>query len=128
MNLKNHYAVVRPDLSATAVAVTPSIYEQLNQRFDDFKGHVLIAVHEFENDWDMWERHPAGDEVVVLMSGAATLVLQTEAGEQRHELTESGSYVIVPKNSWHTAKVQVSTRMLFFTPGAGTEHRPLSDE
>jgi oxalate decarboxylase/phosphoglucose isomerase-like protein (cupin superfamily) len=72
------------------------------------------------------ERHPAGEELVMLLSGAATLVLEDESGqEQSVHLSDPGSYVLVPRNVWHTARTSVPTTMLFLTPGAGTEHRPV---
>ncbi len=33
------------------------------------------------------------------------------------------TFVVVPKNTWHTAKVHAPTMMLFVTPGEGTENR-----
>lgn len=74
----------------------------------------------------MWERHPAGEELVMLLSGAATVVLE-EAGQERIvQLSDPGAYVLVPQNVWHTARTSVPTTMLFLTPGAGTEHRPVA--
>jgi hypothetical protein len=34
-------------------------------------------------------------------------------------------HVLVPPNTWHTVRTEVATTMLFLTPGAGTEHRPV---
>jgi hypothetical protein len=34
-------------------------------------------------DWNHWERPPAGDEVLVLLSGALELVLEAAAVEER---------------------------------------------
>jgi quercetin dioxygenase-like cupin family protein len=42
-------------------------------------------------------------------------------------LAKPGSYVLVPTNTWHTARTDVATTMLFLTPGLGTEHRPVED-
>ena len=38
-------------------------------------------------------------------------------------LDTPGSFVVVPKNTWNTAKVHAPTTMLFVTPGEGTENR-----
>lgn len=123
MKLQDTFAVLKPDLSVEPVPVSPTIYQELEGRFDRFEGHVLIAVHEFDADWPTWEKHPAGDEVVVLLAGCATMVLKTAAGEKVVELAEPGSCVIVPRDTWHTARVSAPTRMLFVTPGEGTENR-----
>jgi oxalate decarboxylase/phosphoglucose isomerase-like protein (cupin superfamily) len=63
----------------------------------------------------------------MLLSGAATVVLEESTGERAVELAQPGSYVLVPRNTWHTAKTEVPTTMLFLTPGIGTEHRPVED-
>jgi quercetin dioxygenase-like cupin family protein len=38
-------------------------------------------------------------------------------------LTEPGSFVIVPKGTWHTARIAKPTSMLFVTPGEGTQNK-----
>jgi mannose-6-phosphate isomerase-like protein (cupin superfamily) len=119
------FAVLRPDLTVAPVDVTPGIYEQLDRDFDNFKGHVLVSTHAFSEDWPTWERHPAGDELVCLLSGEATMVFERDGKETPVRLSEPGSYVLVPRGTWHTARTSVSTTMLFVTPGEGTENRPV---
>ena len=123
MNLEETFAVIRPDHSVDVAPVTPSLYEQLDQKYDQFRDHSLVALHEFVSDWGVWERHPAGDEIVVLLSGAATLTLRHDDGDETVALAEAGTFVIVPRNTWHTAHIGTPTRMLFITPGEGTENR-----
>ena len=85
----------------------------------------LVSEWTFTEDWQGWERHPAGEELVMLLAGSATLVLE-EAGQERSiPLSRAGSYVLVPRNVWHTARTAVPATLLFLTPGAGTEHRPV---
>jgi quercetin dioxygenase-like cupin family protein len=120
MNLESTFVVLDRAHAATPVAVTPAIWQELNERFEGFEGRVLLSCFSFDKDWDSWERHPAGDEIVCLLSGAVTMVIE---GQEGVRLTEPGSYVIVPRNSWHTAKTSVPTKMLFVTPGKATEHR-----
>ena len=86
-------------------------------------GSGALQVHEFNADWPTWEIHPSGDEIVVLQPGTATLVLRGDDGETRVQLAGPGAYVVVPRNTWHTARVSGTTRMLFITPGEGTENR-----
>lgn len=111
---------------ADAIPVSDSFWQELaagaHPQLD--RGRLMSAFT-FSEPWSMWERHPAGEELVMLLSGAATVVLD-EAGEQRSVLLDSpGSYVLVPRNIWHTTHTAVPTTMLFLTPGAGTEHRPV---
>lgn len=117
------FAVLTPALAVQAVPVTPSLYADLERDFASFKHHVLISGYEFSADWSTWERHPAGDEMVLLLSGRVTLTLEAQSGETLVELADPGSYAIVPRGIWHTARVPVPSRMLFITPGEGTEIR-----
>jgi mannose-6-phosphate isomerase-like protein (cupin superfamily) len=123
VKLDETFAILKPDLSIDTIAVTPSVYAELDARFDHFKSHVLVASYEFESDWGVWEIHPAGDEIVILLSGAATLRMKIDSTEKVVELRESGSFAVVPRNTWHTAKIREATRMMFVTPGEGTENR-----
>lgn len=123
MNLQDTFAVLKPDLLFDLIKVSPTIYQELDENYNNFKGHTLVSTYEFDSDWGMWERHPAGDELVILLSGAAKMLLKQPTGEEVVALTEPGDYLIVPKNIWHTARVSEPTRMLFITPGEGTEHR-----
>lgn len=124
-DLSSDFVVLGPDQAATAMPVSPSLYEELDTRFNSFKDHWLVAVHSFDADWPSWEVHPAGDEIVVLLSGEVTLVLNNNGGDQAIELNMPGSYVIVPRDTWHTARIGAPSRMLFITPGEGTENRVL---
>jgi quercetin dioxygenase-like cupin family protein len=84
----------------------------------------LVSQFSFDTDWQSWERHPAGEEFVCLLEGSVELVLEIGGEHQRVALSQPGEYVLVPKNTWHTAKVRKPARMLFITPGEGTENRP----
>jgi quercetin dioxygenase-like cupin family protein len=121
-DLSEVFAVLAPDQRVTAVPVTPTIYEQLDRDFGGFRGHVLVAKYAFDADWPTWERHPAGDEIVVLLSGAAELVLDRGGSRESMSLAQPGRYVIVPKGTWHTARIAKAAEMLFITPGEGTEN------
>jgi len=73
--------------------------------------------------WDSWERHPAGEEVVLLISGRVDLIQDLDGEHRRIEL-HPGEYAINPPGVWHTADVIEPGDGLFITPGRGTEHRP----
>jgi mannose-6-phosphate isomerase-like protein (cupin superfamily) len=84
---------------------------------------TLIAVMESETDWTSWEMHPHGDEIVYLLSGAATMVFE-RAGEAELTPLTPGHAVIVPAGTWHRALVAQPCRMLFVTYGEATQHKP----
>jgi quercetin dioxygenase-like cupin family protein len=89
---------------------------------DGDKGR-LVMMDEARSTWTSWERHPAGEEVVVLLSGRVTLIQEIDGREQRTEMGP-GQAVINPKGVWHTCDVHEPGQTLFVTPGRGTEHRP----
>ncbi|MGB1580562.1 MAG: cupin [Nevskiales bacterium] len=122
MNLEAVFAVLKPDMSVDTIDVTTDVYEQLDSRFNNFIGHSLVAMHSFTADWGGWEKHPKGDELVVLISGSVRMALKLPEGERETELNQPGSYVVVPRGVWHTAKVDAAASLLFITPGEGTEH------
>lgn len=113
--------ILSPELIATAKAVTPTFYQELDEEFSAFAGHTLISTYAFDEPWPTWEVHPEGDEFVYLISGDAEFDLWSEAGgEQSLRVNKPGSYVVVPKGVWHTARPHKPTNMLFVTPGEGT--------
>ena len=124
-NLAEVFAVLKPDLSVQQVVNEPSLYVELDENFAGFKGHVLIAMHDFSEDWPSWECHPAGDEIVVLLSGRCEFLLKTENSIQTLLLTEPGDYAVVPQGVWHTAKIAEMAKVLFITPGENTQNATL---
>jgi quercetin dioxygenase-like cupin family protein len=84
-----------------------------------------MSAFTFSGPWGTWERHPAGEELVMLLSGAATLLLDESGVTRTVSLANVGEYVLIPPGVWHTASTHVPTTMLFLTPGKGTEHKPV---
>jgi mannose-6-phosphate isomerase-like protein (cupin superfamily) len=110
--------------AATLLEVTPDFWERLEER-GDLHGGRLISAYRFEKDWASWERHPAGDEVVVQLAGAMDFVLD-EGGRERSVPLRGRAALVVPRGVWHTARVLAPSEAIFVTRGAGTEHRPLA--
>tara|TARA_R110002073_G_scaffold90500_1_gene213609 strand:- start:877 stop:1272 length:396 start_codon:yes stop_codon:yes gene_type:complete len=118
----DHFVVLKPDLSLDQLEISRDIYQKLDENYDQFRSHSLIAAHQFTEDWPSWEMHPHGDEMVVLLSGQAVFLLRRESGDEPIELNKPGAFVIVPKGIWHTARISEATSMLFVTPGEGTQN------
>jgi len=91
---------------------------------DDGAEGRLVSLHRFTADWDSWEMHPAGEEVVICIEGAMTLVQELESGELREIPLSAGDYAINPRGLWHTANVPVAAQAVFITAGWGTQGRP----
>ena len=105
---------------------TPECLAAYAERFaDDGTGGRLVCVLAQGQTWDSWERHPAGEEVVYLISGRVDLV-QELGGAEHLVALHSGEAVVNPANVWHTARVIEPGYALFITPGAGTEIRPVA--
>jgi mannose-6-phosphate isomerase-like protein (cupin superfamily) len=126
-NITSTYLHVRDDGRTDSIPVSDSFWQEIAagklSRLDEGR---LMSAFSFSEPWSMWERHPAGEELVMLLSGSVTVVLEELGQERTVQLNDPGSYVLVPRNVWHTARTSVQTTMLFLTPGAGTEHRPVS--
>jgi mannose-6-phosphate isomerase-like protein (cupin superfamily) len=116
-------------LGATAVAQPPFTgmdwYQGYGERHDhDGAEGRLVSMYRFTENWDSWEMHPAGDEVVLCISGRMTLH-QEHADGSTHDVTIGpNEYVINPPGTWHTADIEGEATALFITAGLGTEHRP----
>jgi mannose-6-phosphate isomerase-like protein (cupin superfamily) len=120
------YLHFRDDGRADTIPVSQTFWEELSAgKLPQLDQGRLMSAFSFAEPWSMWERHPAGEELVMLLAGAATVVLEVDGREHAVSLSEPGSFVLVPRNVWHTARTSVPTTMLFLTPGAGTEHRAL---
>jgi mannose-6-phosphate isomerase-like protein (cupin superfamily) len=122
-SLSSTYVVLGDNGDAIPVAVSDRFFEQLESKFGDFKGKRLISHFTFNKDWETWEMHPAGEEFVCLLSGQVDLILEQNGVENTVQLSTSGSYVLVPRGTWHTARVHTPSSMLFITPGEGTQNR-----
>jgi mannose-6-phosphate isomerase-like protein (cupin superfamily) len=120
------YLHVRDGGKTDAISVSDSFWEEVaDGAYPQLDQGRLMSAFTFSEPWSTWERHPAGEELVMLLSGTATIVLEDSGQERAVQLSDPGSYVLVPQNVWHTARTTVPTTMLFLTPGAGTEHRPI---
>lgn len=102
-----------------------SWYEGYGARHDgDGIDGRLVSMFAFTADWDSWEMHPHGDEVVLCISGAMTLHQEFADGTTASVTIGPGEYAINPPGCWHTADVGGAATGLFITAGLGTEGRP----
>ena len=106
---------------------TPEYLEAYGRRFaDDGREGRLVTMGRSAESWTTWERHPAGEEVVVLLSGRMDLIQRTDGAERRIPL-RPGQAVVNRTGVWHTVDVHEPGDALFITPGQGTEHEPRTD-
>lgn len=126
LHLASTYLRLRPDSAIEPLPVDDSFWGRVvSGQLGSFHNEYLVSCLDFSTDWPTWEMHPHGDEVVCLLSGRATFLLEQPHGTQTVELSACGAYVIVPKGIWHTAKASGPCHMLFITAGEGTQHRAM---
>ena len=82
----------------------------------------MVMIFPSNASWTHWERHPAGEEVVVCLSGRMTVRREIDGGDDAIDLGP-GEAMINPRNVWHTADVTEPGQIMAITPGLGTEHR-----
>jgi mannose-6-phosphate isomerase-like protein (cupin superfamily) len=100
----------------------PSFWDDLAAGRLRLTGRLVGCVHMQPGPLDHWERHPDGDEFLLLLSGDVTIVL--DEGSGRHEIPlKTGEAAVVPKGVWHTFIVHDASDLLFATAGEHTEHR-----
>ncbi|HTO07461.1 MAG TPA: cupin domain-containing protein [Myxococcota bacterium] len=68
-----------------------------------------------------WERHPDGDELIVVLEGGGTITVLGDDGPVTSEL-RPGRLFVCPKGLWHRAHAQPAMTALYVTPLAGGEH------
>ena len=122
-DLAKVYVQLEDGPAAHPVPVSDDFWETIDRRTELHGGRLMLVVHNAA-DWTTWEMHPAGEEIVYLLSGALDLVLE-EADGPRMVALQPGRACIVPRGTWHRAIVRAPGDTLHITRGAGTEHRPI---
>lgn len=125
-DLASTYLRLRPDCSVEKLPVDATFWPRLMAgELGDFHNERLVSCFTCDSDWSSWEMHPQGDEIVALLAGAATLVLESPDGNPHEiELNRPGGFCVIPRGTWHTARVPSTATLFFITPGEGTQHRP----
>lgn len=85
-------------------------------------GRLVFVEHSAES-WGMWECHPVGDEMVIVISGVAQFMQEIE-GAVVSTRTTAGQAIVNPAGVWHTADVEEPFDAVYLTPCPGTNHRP----
>jgi quercetin dioxygenase-like cupin family protein len=123
IDLSTTYVHLEDGPSALPVPVGPDFWETIDRRTELHGGRLVMVGHNAA-DWPDWEMHPAGEEIVFLLSGAVDLVLDEPDGERVVAL-RPGQAVLVPRGVWHRGIVRTPGDTLHITRGAGTQHRPV---
>lgn len=112
-------AIVQPEFKWV-----PWYADYMERHADDGIEGRLVTMYVFTEDWDSWEMHPNGAEVVLCVAGAMTIHQEMVDGSKATVALGPGDYAINPPGAWHTADVAESATAVFVTAGWGTEHKP----
>jgi len=94
-DLATTYVQLDDGPQAFRVEVDDEFWAAIDRR-PELRGGRLVGAFHNARDWDVWEMHPAGDEVVCLLTGAVDVVLDEPDGERVVEL-RAGETCIVPR-------------------------------
>jgi quercetin dioxygenase-like cupin family protein len=62
-----------------------------------------------------WERHPQGDEIVMVLEGSTTLFMLIDGTEVPHRL-DAMELIVVPQAMWHRFDTPNRTQVMTVTP------------
>jgi len=122
-SLLGTYVHLKDGGAAASLAGGPEFWSAIEKRPEGQTGRLVLTTR-MEKDMPQWEMHPAGDELLVALSGAFEVVLQDGAGDRSIELSQ-GQAFLVPFGTWHRIRVKNPGEILFMTPGKGSQHRQL---
>ena len=122
-DLETVYVQLLDGPAVARVEVSPEFWQEIGNRPELHDGR-LVGVFPYTEDWKTWEMHPAGDELVYLLSGEVNLILD-DGGSGKRIHMGAGTACLVPRGTWHRAEVRKPGRALHITRGKGTAHRPL---
>lgn len=126
LDLKDFALVLDTQQHIHVLPAGPELYPQLDSQFNQFHGCVLLSEYTFSENWASYEIHPAGDEVLYLLSGRCELLLEQSGLVQRIPFNAPGQVQVIPKGCWHSADIVPgeTCSILFVTPGEGSQQRP----
>ncbi|MGC0372498.1 cupin domain-containing protein [Streptomyces sp. SAI-229] len=86
----------------------------------------LVTIFDGDGPGDHWERHPAGDELVICLSGSVTVTRDVDGVPDRVVLGP-GEATVNPAGTWHAVDMAGPASILTITAGLGTDHRPRTE-
>lgn len=90
-NVATTYARLKPDASAEAIPVSESFWQDLGAgKFGSFENEFLVTTQSFAQNWPVWEMHPKGEEIVILLSGDMDLILEKKNWQQNRAFATAG--------------------------------------
>lgn len=114
------YFDLQADGFTRPIPVTETFWSDLGSGRLALQGYLLSAF-DLASDFPHWEMHPKGDELLICVSGALTVLLE-QGGEIIPVPLPPGAICRVPAGTWHFVTAAAPGRLLAITAGEGTEH------
>ena len=99
-DLTQTYVHLQDGSSAHTVDVHPAFWSEISSRTDLHVGRLMTAFN-CSGDPGHWESHPAGEELLLCLSGEIRVIMEMEssdgAPEERNVWLRKGMAVLVPK-------------------------------
>lgn len=86
----------------------------------------LVTIFDGDGPGDHWERHPAGDELVICLSGSVTVTRDVD-GVLGRVVLGPGEAAVNPAGTWHAVDMAGPASILSITAGLATDHRPRTE-
>ena len=88
-------------------------------RLASYRDGLLLAIK--SSGTDHWERHLAGDELIYILDGTATLEIVCDDGPPRSFGLRAGMIAVNPQGAWHRFHSSEGVTVMFATPNP-SEH------
>jgi mannose-6-phosphate isomerase-like protein (cupin superfamily) len=82
-----------------------------------YRDGLLLAIK--ASGKDHWERHLAGDELVYILDGSATLEIVCDDGPPRSFALPAGTVAVIPQGAWHRLLSCEGATQMAVTPFPG---------
>lgn len=117
------YVQLKDNGAAAPVEAGPDFWTRFAGQAELAEGRIVWAAAQVR-DWANWERHPNGDALYYLLSGAADIAVEVGDSERTISLRPNNACV-VPRGVWHRFIVQKPANLLAITRSTGKEQRPV---
>jgi mannose-6-phosphate isomerase-like protein (cupin superfamily) len=81
-------------------------------------GAVYVGFYSGDSEW---ERHPIGDEIVLVLDGSTTVIVRSN-GEDRPTSLMRDDLFVVPANTWHRFSGSSKLKVMTITPQPTDHH------
>jgi len=119
--LDRTYVQLADGAAALPVAVDRNFWQRIGADAALQEGRLVTFFHLSRGNVH-WEMHPAGDELLFLVSGRTAIVLDDGKARRRVPM-KGGEALIVPRGVWHSIDLEEPGDLLAITRGAGTQVR-----